>query len=81
VQQTGMDRLERLTGAALLGLFTIQICGLLNLGLGSLANRWSVSLPQLILTYSLLPLPGQLLLCCFVGVLARVLRPLLLVNR
>jgi len=80
-QQSGMDRLERLTGITLLGVGTIQVCGLLNLALGSLAHRWSESLPQLALTYSLLPLPSQLLLCCFVGLLARILRPLLLVNR
>jgi hypothetical protein len=54
---------------------------LINLALGSLAHRWGESLPQLAITYSLLPLPGQLLLCCVVAVLARLLRPLLLINR
>ena len=79
-QQEGLDTLEGLTGAAVLGLVTIQLCGALNLLLGSLAGRWEPSLNQLLLTYSLLPLPGQLLLCCLVGVLARLLRPLLLVD-
>ena len=64
----------------MLGLVTIQMCGALNLVLGSLAGRWEPSLNQLLLTYSLLPLPGQLLLCCLVGVLARWLRPLLMVE-
>ncbi|NBP98338.1 MAG: biotin transporter BioY [Synechococcaceae bacterium WB6_3A_227] len=80
-KQSGMDSLERLTGTACLGVLTIQLCGLLNLGLGSLARRWGESLPQLLITYSLMPLPAQLLLCCVVGVMARFLRPLLLVNR
>ena len=64
----------------MLGLVTIQLCGALNLVLGSLAGRWEPSLSQLLLTYSLLPLPCQLLLCCLVGLLARMLRPLLLVQ-
>jgi biotin transport system substrate-specific component len=80
-QQEGMGRLDRLAGSAVLGLVTIQLCGLINLALGSLAHRWGESLPQLAITYSLLPLPGQLLLCCVVAVLARLLRPLLLINR
>jgi biotin transport system substrate-specific component len=80
-QQEGMGSLDRLAGAALLGLATIQLCGAANLVLGSLAKRWGESLPQLLLSYSLLPLPGQLLLCCVVALLARWLRPLLLVHR
>ena len=80
-KQPGMDSLEHLTGTACLGVLTIQLCGLLNLGLGSLARRWGESLPQLLITYSLMPLPALLLLGCVVGVMARLLRPLLLVNR
>ena len=76
-----MDNLEGLTGIAVLGLLTIQLCGALNLVLGSLAGRWEPSLPQLLYSYSLWPLPRQLLLCCTVGVLARLLRPLLGVQR
>ena len=80
-QQEGLDNLEGLTGIAVLGLLTIQLCGALNLVLGSLAGRWEPSLAQLLYSYSLWPLPRKLLLCCTVGVLARLLRPLLGVQR
>lgn len=80
-RQPGMNTLERLFGTAVLGLLLIQLSGLLNLLLGSLVHRWGESLPQLVLTYSLLALPGQLLMCAVVALLARVLRPLLLIER
>jgi biotin transport system substrate-specific component len=80
-RQPGMNTLERLFGTAVLGLLLIQLSGLLNLLLGSLVHRWGESLPQLVLTYSILALPGQLLMCAVVALLARVLRPLLLIER
>jgi biotin transport system substrate-specific component len=80
-RQPGMNTLERLFGSAVLGLLLIHLSGLLNLLLGALLHRWSESLPQLVLTYSLLALPGQLLMCAVVALLARLLRPLLLMER
>jgi biotin transport system substrate-specific component len=76
-----MNTLERLFGTAVLGLLLIHLSGVLNLLLGALVHRWSESLPQLVLTYSLLALPGQLLMCAVVALLARLLRPLLLIER
>jgi biotin transport system substrate-specific component len=78
-QQNEMGDLTAQTGSAIAGLIVLQLCGLLNLGLGALLSRWSVSLPQLIVQYSLGPLPAQLLLCCGVGLIAVVLRRLLMV--
>ena len=78
-QQNEMGDLTAQTGSAIAGLLVLQLCGILNLGLGALLSRWSVSLPKLIVQYSLGPLPAQLLLCCGVGLIAVVLRRLLMV--
>jgi len=78
-QQNEMGDLTAQTGSAIAGLMVPQLCGLLHLGLGAPLSRWSVFLPQLIVQYSLGPLPAQLLLCCGVGLIAVVLRRLLMV--
>lgn len=79
-RQPGMDDLLKLTGTAAFGLLVIQLCGVLNLLLGALAGRWRGELPQLLVSYSLVPLPSQLLLCTAVAVVALVLRRVLLVQ-
>jgi len=79
-RQAGMDHLLNLTGAAVMGLAVLQLCGLANLLLGGLVGRWNGALPQLLLSYSIGPLVPQLLLCCAVAVLALPLRRLLLVD-
>jgi biotin transport system substrate-specific component len=78
-RQQGMDGPLALTGAAAMGLLVIQLCGLANLLLGSLAGRWGDGTLALVLGYSLAFFP-QLLLCCAVGLLAWLLRRLLLVS-
>jgi biotin transport system substrate-specific component len=78
-RQHGMEDPLALTGAAALGLFVLQLCGLANLLLGGLAGRWGGSTLPLVLGYSLAVFP-QLLLCCAVGLLAWGLRRLLLVT-
>jgi biotin transport system substrate-specific component len=79
-RQPGMDNLLSLTGAALLGLLVLQVCGMANLLLGGLVGRWNGALPQLLISYSFGPLLPQLLLCCAVAVLALPLRRLLLLE-
>jgi biotin transport system substrate-specific component len=79
-RQSGMNDVLKLTGSAAFGLLVIQLCGVLNLLLGALAGRWRGDLLQLLVTYSLVPLPSQLLLCSAVAVVALVLRRLLLVQ-
>ncbi len=79
-RQTGMNDLLRLLAAALVGLAVLQLCGVLNLVLGSVAGRWGPGLLALLFTYSLAPLPSQLLLCCAVALVALGLRRLLLVE-
>jgi biotin transport system substrate-specific component len=78
-RQHGMDDPLALTGAAMLGLLVLQLCGLANLLLGGLAGRWGGSTLPLALGYSLAIFP-QLLLCCAVGLLAWLLRRVLLVS-
>ncbi len=79
-QQNGMNDVPRLTLAAMAGLLTIQLCGLLNLLLGQMLDRWNDPLVDLIFSYSLGPLAAQLALCCAAGLIARVSRRLLWVE-
>lgn len=79
-RQAGMNDLLRLFGVAVLGLAVLQICGILNLSLGSLLGRWGPSLPDMLFSYSLAPLPSQLLLCFAVAPVALLLRRLLLLQ-
>ena len=79
-RQPGMDNLLSLAAAAVVGLLVLQGCGLANLLLGGVVQRWNGALPQLLISYSLGPLLPQLLLCCAVAVLALPLRRLLLVE-
>ncbi|WP_072016396.1 biotin transporter BioY [Neosynechococcus sphagnicola] len=67
-------RLELLALSCLAGLLTIHSTGLLYLVLGHLL-QWgkdlaALSLPEAILNYSLVPLPGQLIITCAVAILA-----------
>lgn len=77
-RQQGMEDPLTLAGAAAIGLVVLHLCGLANLLLGSLANRWGGNLLSLVLSYSLAILP-QAILCCAIGVLAWALRRILLV--
>ncbi len=79
-RQAGMNNLINLFGAAVVGLVTVQICGLANLLLGGLAGRWGPNLGPLLISYSLAPLLPQLLLCCAVALVALLLRRLLLIE-
>ena len=79
-QQPGMGDLPAQTGAALAGLVILQLCGLLNLGVGELFGRWSSPLPELIMQFSLGPLLAQILLCITIGLLAVLIRRLLLME-
>lgn len=78
-RQRGMDDPLALAGAAIGGLLVLHLCGLINLLLGSLAGRWPTDLLPLVIGYSLALLP-QLVLCCAAGVVAWLLRRLLLVS-
>jgi biotin transport system substrate-specific component len=79
-RQPGMHDPLNLMGSAVIGLAVIQVCGGINLVLGSLAGRWSQPFGQLLLRYSLAPLPALLLVCCAVAVMATALRRLLVVQ-
>ena len=77
-RQQGLNDPLTLTAVAVLGLLVIHLCGLSNLLLGGLAGRWGSSFLPLVRDYSLSLLP-QLLACCAVGVVAWLLRRLLLI--
>jgi biotin transport system substrate-specific component len=78
-RQEGMNDPFTLAVVAVGGLVVIHLCGLTNLLIGGLAGRWDGNLMVLVVSYSLALLP-QLLLCCAVGVLAWLLRRLLLIE-
>jgi len=78
-RQSGVDDPLSLAVLAAFGLLVIHLCGLANLALGSLAGRWGAAAMPLALSYTLALFP-QLLLCCAVGLLAWLLRRLLLVT-
>lgn len=73
-------KLENLALSSLSGLGIIHACGLVYLSLASLLG-WlqtaSASYWELLLTYSIHPLPGQLAVVCAVAVIAFVMRHLL----
>lgn len=78
-RQEEIDDPLTLAVIAALGLAVIHLCGLANLALGSMAGRWGEEMMGLAVSYSLALVP-QLLLCCAVGLLAWLLRRLLLVS-
>jgi biotin transport system substrate-specific component len=75
-----MDDPLALTAAAALGLMVLQFCGLMNLLLGAAAGRWDTALMPMLVGYGLALIP-QLLLCCAAGLVAWILRRILLVQR
>lgn len=74
-------RLESLAFSNLCGLLTIHAAGLSYLAIAHAAN-WQntglVSLTRTAVNYSIIPLPGQLVLVCAVAVIAFLLQHLLL---
>lgn len=73
-------KLESLAFSSVCGLGLIHGCGLVYLTIAWLAGWLAIaqaSLWQLVWTYSLAPLPGQLIMVCAVSVIAFVLRRLL----
>ncbi len=78
--QLRMNDVLLLTLAGIAGVIAIQLCGILNLLLGAGLNRWSESFPELLFSYSLGPLPAQLVLCVAIALIALPLRRLLLIE-
>jgi biotin transport system substrate-specific component len=78
-RQPGMGDPLTLSAAAALGLVVLHLSGLLNLLLGAMAGRWGTNVLTLMLGHSLALVP-QLVLCCAVGVLAWLMRRILLMD-
>lgn len=73
-QQQGMGDLTSQAAAAVAGLVTLQLSGLVNLAVGALLGRWDQPLTELVLSYGVRPLPAQLALCAATAVMAVILR-------
>ena len=67
-----------LTVYSFVGLFIIHSIGITNIIIGSLTNRWIISPMELIYTYSISPLPVQLLLSPGIALIAKFSRAILL---
>ena len=69
-----------LTLSSIAGLSIIQFCGVVNLYIGHLINSWTETLPEILFSYSVAPLPAQLALCPTVAIIALILRRLLFIE-
>lgn len=76
-------KIETLAFSAICGLLVIHLCGLvylIGLSLLSLSADNAISLanlPSFIVNYSLIPLPGQLVIICVIAIIAYFLRLIL----
>ncbi len=78
--QPGMRGLISQTLAAWTGLFCLHICGLTNIIIGVISQRWSFDITELFYSYTLGPLPTQLALCTSVGIISILIKSLLLIE-
>tara|TARA_Y100001968_G_scaffold297513_1_gene306625 strand:- start:20840 stop:21412 length:573 start_codon:yes stop_codon:yes gene_type:complete len=69
-----------LTGSAMIGILTIHITGILNLCIGTILTRWSYNFIDLVFSYTLMPLPTQLLICPAIALLAIIIRKVLFIK-
>ena len=79
-QQRGMGDLTSQAAAAVAGLVTLQLSGLVNLAVGALLGRWDQPLTELVLSYGVGPLPAQLALCAATALIAVILRWCLMIK-
>jgi len=75
-----MNNLISLTLCSVIGLILLQIWGVIYIIIGSLVGDWALNLPDLVYSYSIAPLPAQLLLCPGVGIASLTLRKLLFIE-
>mgnify|MGYP001464208622 CR=1 FL=1 len=75
-----VNNLISLTICAVIGLIMLHIWGSIYIIIGSLIGLWALNLADLIYSYSIAPLPAQLILCPGVGVASLLLRQLLFIE-
>ena len=69
----------RLTLFSFIGLVILQSIGIINLVIGSLMGIWQENFLELLFIYTVAPLPSQLSLCTAVGILAILMRRIILI--
>ena len=79
-EKMNMNNLIYLTLCALTGVIILQLWGILYLSIGALIGGWSAPLQELLFSYSIAPLPVQIILCPAVGIIALVLRRVLFIE-
>jgi len=78
-QKVDSNDVAYLTLCALCGVILLQIWGMLYLIIYSTIGIWSETLPELIFSYSIVPLPAQIILCPAIGFISLALRKLLFI--
>ena len=78
VQRNKQNSIYQIFVAVFVGLTTIHSIGIMNLLIGTLANRWPNDLLELIISYSIATFPIQLLLCPTVVIVAKLTRKILI---
>ncbi len=79
-QKMDANNLIYLTLCAFCGVLLLQSWGMLYLLIGSTMNIWTEPLPALLFSYSIVPLPAQIILCPAIGLLSLALRFLLFIE-
>ena len=79
-RKKGWNKLPYMTISALYGLGVIHIIGIINLSIGTLLSRWPETFLDLLISYSLAPLPSQIALCAAVAIISSIMRVIILVE-
>ncbi len=79
-QRKNMNNLISLTLCAIIGLILLQVWGVIYIIIGTLIGIWQYNLTDLVYSYSIAPLPAQLILCPGVGIVSITLRKVLFIE-
>ena len=74
------NRLIRLTLISMLGMIVIHITGIINLLWGGLTDRWSESTIDLLISYSLIPMANQFLICPSIAIISISMKKILFIK-
>ena len=79
-RKSGMSTFRGITFCSVVGLTSIHIFGIVNIIIGSLGGRWGNSLGELLLSYTILPFPSQLILCPAIGLFSLFVRNIIFIK-
>ena len=79
-KQKGMNNFMLLTLSATAGLLLLQFFGVFNILIGYIFGKWDSPLPEMLFSYSIAPIPGQLTLCPAIAIVAFTIRKILIIR-